>query len=168
MDKSFLFCRITKLKSGERLREGAALSYTRLQKCLKEKLIQLGFPASQFGLHSLRAGGTTAAANSKIPDRLFRRHDRWKSEVAKDGYIEDSLEVRLSVSRGCHEFWCCLIYCYFMLNFSLCHPRYHYSLNFLVCQWEATPTRGCCSKSWEVYFLPFEIRQKISSQQLWL
>ena len=56
MDKSFLFHRITKLKSGERFREGASLSYTRLRECLKEKLVQLGFPASQFKLHSLRVG----------------------------------------------------------------------------------------------------------------
>ena len=39
MDKSFLFHQITKLKSGERLREGAALSYTRFKECLKEKLV---------------------------------------------------------------------------------------------------------------------------------
>ena len=100
MDKTFLFHRITKLKSGERLWEGAALSYTRLQKCLKERLVQLGFLAFQFGLYSLRAGGTAAAANSKVPDRLFRRHGRRKSEVAKDGYVEDSLEVRFSVSNS--------------------------------------------------------------------
>ena len=76
MDKSFPFCRITKSKSGERLMEGTALSYTMLRECHKEKLVQLGFPASQFGLHSLRAGRATAAANSKVPDRLFRRHGR--------------------------------------------------------------------------------------------
>ena len=100
VDKSFLFRRITKSKSGERLREGGALSYTRLRECLKEKLLQLGFPAAQFGLHSLRAGGATAAANAKVPDRLFRRHRKWKTEVAKDGYVEDSLEARLSVSNS--------------------------------------------------------------------
>ena len=83
MDKSYLFHRITKLKSGTRLREGAALSYTRLWECLKEKLVQLGFPASQFKLHSLRADGATVAANLKVPDRLFRGHSIWKSEVAK-------------------------------------------------------------------------------------
>ena len=99
MDKNFVFRRITKSKSGERFRESAALSYTRLRECFKEKLIQLGFPVSQFGLDSLRVGGATAAANSKVPDRLFRRHSRWKSEVAKDSYVEGSLEVRLSVSN---------------------------------------------------------------------
>jgi hypothetical protein len=44
-----------------------------------------------FGLHSLRAGGATAACNFGISDRLFKRHGRWKSETAKNscnGYTE--------------------------------------------------------------------------------
>ena len=32
------------------------------------------------------------AANAGVPDRLFIHHGRWKSEAAKDGYIEDSVE----------------------------------------------------------------------------
>ena len=99
-EKGFLFRRITKSRNGERLRAGDALSYTRLRECLKEKLLQLGYQAPQFGLHSLRAGGATAAANAHVPDRLFRRHGRWKTEVAKDGYVEDSLEDMLSVSNS--------------------------------------------------------------------
>ena len=51
---------------------------------------QLGYPAEQFGLHSLRAGGASVAANANVPDRLFKQHSRWKSENAKDGYVEDS------------------------------------------------------------------------------
>ena len=35
-------------------------------------------------MHSLRAGGATAAANAGVPDRLFKRHGRWKSESAKE------------------------------------------------------------------------------------
>ena len=33
-----------------------------------------------------------------IPDRMFKRHGRWKSENAKDGYIQDTLENQLSES----------------------------------------------------------------------
>ena len=54
------------------------------------KLAELGFDPKQFGLHSLRSGGATAAANSGVPDRLFKRHGRWRSESAKDGYVKDS------------------------------------------------------------------------------
>ena len=48
---------------------------------------------AQFGLHSLRAGGASAAANAGVPDRLFKRHGRWRSKAAKDGYIKDSEEA---------------------------------------------------------------------------
>ena len=45
----------------------------------------------------MRSGGATAAANAKVPDRLFKRHGRWCSESAKDGYVKDS---RLQVSQS--------------------------------------------------------------------
>ena len=64
------------------------------------KLRELGFDAKQFGLHSLRAGGATTAANAGVPDRIFKRHGRWRSEVAKDGYIRDNQEALMSVSRS--------------------------------------------------------------------
>ena len=55
---------------------------------------------SSIGLHSLRAGGATAAANVGVPDRRFKRQGRWSSESAKDGYIEDNLNSLLSVSKS--------------------------------------------------------------------
>ena len=55
---------------------------------------------SAIGTHSLRGGGTTVAANAGIPDRLFKRHGRWASESAKDGYVQDPLSSRLSVSKA--------------------------------------------------------------------
>ena len=48
------------------------------------------------GLHSLRAGGASAAVQAGIPDQLFKQYGRWSSNFAKDGYIEDSKENRLS------------------------------------------------------------------------
>ena len=51
--------------------------------------------------YSLRSGGATAAANAGVPDRLFKRHGRWASEPAKDGYVQDFLSFyRLSVSKA--------------------------------------------------------------------
>ncbi|WAQ97973.1 hypothetical protein MAR_022346, partial [Mya arenaria] len=46
----------------------------------------------KYGFHSLRSGGATAAANKGVKDRMFKRHGRWASEKAKDGYVKDSLE----------------------------------------------------------------------------
>ena len=45
-------------------------------------------------------GGASAAANSGVPDRVFQRHGRWKSATAKDWYVEDSTDVKLSVSKS--------------------------------------------------------------------
>ena len=83
-----------------KLRESGGLSHSRMSELVKEKLEELGFQAEDFGLHSLRSGGATAAAGAGVPDRVFKRHGRWKSESAKDGYIEDSLEQRLSVTQN--------------------------------------------------------------------
>ena len=41
------------------------------------KLAELEFDPKQFGLHSLRSGGATVAANAGIPDTLFKRHGWW-------------------------------------------------------------------------------------------
>jgi hypothetical protein len=60
----------------------------------------------RFGVHPLRSGGATAAANLDIPDRLFKAHGRWRSELAKDGYVEDNIEKVLSVSKF---FWFMII-----------------------------------------------------------
>ena len=64
------------------------------------KLTALGYEAKQFGLHSFRAGRATTAANRGLPERLYKRHGRWRSERAKDGYIKDSWERCLRVSEG--------------------------------------------------------------------
>ena len=70
-----------------------------MRELFKKKVEELGYPAEVFGLHSLRAGGTSAAANAGVSDRLFKRHGRWRSDNAKDGYIEDSMQSRLSVTQ---------------------------------------------------------------------
>lgn len=96
----FLFRHIIKTKGGEQLKDGGVLSYSTLRDLFKAKVKQLGYPAEQFGLHSLQAGGASAAANADVPDRLFKRHGRWKSEKTKDGYVDDSVEKRLSVTKS--------------------------------------------------------------------
>jgi len=80
--------------------------YLFLRDLFNKKVAALGFPAHEFGLHSLRAGGETAAANAKVPDCLFKRHRRWKSENAKDGYIKDSLEVSRNLGLYLFSFLC--------------------------------------------------------------
>lgn len=95
-----LFRGIVHSKAGERLRASGSLSYTRARELFLGKISSLGFDPKQFGLHSLRAGGASAAANAGVPDRLFKRHGRWRSETAKDGYVKDSVPDLLSVSKS--------------------------------------------------------------------
>ena len=78
----------------------SSISYTHMRELFLAKWRELGFDTASLGLHSLRAGGASAAANAGIEDRLFKRHGRWQSETAKDGYVKDSREARLSVSKS--------------------------------------------------------------------
>ena len=94
-----LFRVIIHTKNGGRLRYDGSLSYTRVREILLDKLESLGYDTAKFGTQSFRAGGATLVANQGVPDRMFKRHRRWSSESAKDGYIKDSLEARLDVSR---------------------------------------------------------------------
>ena len=60
-------------------------------------MVSIGCDKSMFGLHSLRSGGATQAAKNNVSDRLFKAHGHWRSENAKDGYVQDSLTAKLSV-----------------------------------------------------------------------
>ena len=75
------------------------ISYSSILDYFKRSFKDIVLDVSQFGTQSLKAGGASAAANSGVQDRLFQRHGRWKTVSAKNGYVEDSLDSRLSVSR---------------------------------------------------------------------
>ena len=98
-DHRYLFRAICCSKAGEKLRESGSISYSCLREQLKKKLASLGYNHVKFGLHSLQPGGATKATNMGVPDRLFKRHGHWKSENAKDGYVDDSVKRRLSVTK---------------------------------------------------------------------
>ena len=98
--KQNLFRGIVSTKNGEHLRASGSISYTRMRELFLRKVEELGYDPKQFSLHSLRAGGASAAANAGVPDRLFKRHGRWKSETAKDGYVKDSVAAMMSVSES--------------------------------------------------------------------
>lgn len=50
--------------------------------------------ARLFRTHSMRAGGSTAAANAGVNDRSFQKHGRWHSVVSKDGYVKNDIQKR--------------------------------------------------------------------------
>lgn len=93
----FLFKSVFKSKEGLKLiYKNKKLSYTRARECMLSKLKSV----MGNGLHSLRSGGATAAANSNVNERCWKKHGRWASDSSKDGYVKDSLESRLSVSKN--------------------------------------------------------------------
>ena len=63
-DQTCLFRPIQGTNKGKGLRQSGKISYTCLRSLFKKKVADLGLPPSNFGLHSLRAGGATAAANA--------------------------------------------------------------------------------------------------------
>ena len=85
-------------RSKEKVRS-QGISCKRVRKLVKDAFRGLT-EVSKSSVHSLRAGGATSAANAGIPDRLFKRHGRWASENAKDGYVKDDFNSRLLVSRS--------------------------------------------------------------------
>ena len=94
-----LFCQLSKTKCSYKPRS-KGLSYSRLGELVLEGFKYILPAISAIGTHSLRSGGATAATNSGVPDRLFKRHGRWASDSAKDGYVQDSLSSRLLVSKA--------------------------------------------------------------------
>ncbi len=79
------------------LRQGK-LTYSTCRDLFKQALQSVGVEASLFGLHSLRAGGATAAAAVGVPDRILKKHGRWSAESSKDGYVKESVENQLQLS----------------------------------------------------------------------
>lgn len=90
------FCKST---NTYKLRKGT-LSYTAAREILLNTLKDFGLDAKQFGLHSLRSGGATAAASANVEDRLFKKHGRWKTDKAKDGYVKENINQRLIVTKN--------------------------------------------------------------------
>lgn len=83
-----------------KLRNSGQLSYSRARELLLAALENVGVDKSKFGLHSLRSGGATAAANAGVSDRLFKKHGRWRSDNAKDGYVHENVKSLMSVSKS--------------------------------------------------------------------
>ena len=94
-----VFRKISHTAAGIKLRQ-APMTYSRAREMFSKQLKGIGLDPSQFGLHSLRSGGTTQAAAWGIPDRLIQRHGGWQSEVSKNMYIKETKNALLRVSQS--------------------------------------------------------------------
>ena len=96
-----IFRGIENTKNGQTLRKiNKPLSYATVRGHVLDLLPNIGLDPTKFGLHSLRSGGASAAANLGVNDRLFKKHRRWKSDKVKDSYVHEDIESKLSVSRN--------------------------------------------------------------------
>ena len=94
--ESALICRIFKTKSGHKISETRGISYSRIEE-FKSAYRKLRRHPRIFGLHNLRSGGASAAANNGISDRVISKQGCQSSEKPRDGYIKDSVVKRLTV-----------------------------------------------------------------------
>lgn len=95
----YLLCNLKFTKKGYKVRNvNTPMSYTNLREIFMKVFSPHVTDIRKYCLHSLRSGGASAAANSGVKDRMFKRHGRWLSDKAKDGYVEDNLRERLTVS----------------------------------------------------------------------
>ena len=77
------------------------LSYSRCREIFNEALKAIRYDVKEYGLHSLRAGGITSVvqnSNNTVSERLLKLHGRWKTDVAKDMYVQESVSKRLEVT----------------------------------------------------------------------
>ena len=96
--ESFLFRNIT--SRGVFRSENRRMAYSNVRAMVLERFFSIGLDIKKYGIHSLRAGGATEAANRGVPDRMFQRHGRWATASIKDLYVKDSLNHRLAVSQN--------------------------------------------------------------------
>ena len=65
---------------------------------------QLGYDCSVYSLHSFCTGITTEIVknfpNIKERERLLKLHGRWKSDIAKDMYVQEDIQERLAVTKA--------------------------------------------------------------------
>lgn len=96
----FIFRQITyrkKLNSFKLRNTSSPISYTRAREIILSAFESIGLDKKCFGLHSLRSGGATAAG---VNDRIFKKHGRWRSDKAKDGYVKENISQKLLVSKN--------------------------------------------------------------------
>lgn len=97
---AFVICRLFKTKTGYNAHGDKSISYSSARSSFMEHLARIVKNTNIYGLHSLRSGGATAAANSGVSDRLIAKQGRWSSNSSRDGYIKDNPAKRFKVSES--------------------------------------------------------------------
>ena len=98
-ESDYLFRKICHTKHGFSLRP-RPLTCSRASELVRKQLKAIGLNPRQHGRHSLRSHGAFAAAAAAIPDILLMHNGGWRSESAKNMYIQETEETLLRVSRA--------------------------------------------------------------------
>lgn len=98
--QSFLFRQLNRVSSKIFTAKNVPMSYASARNDLHFFLLRAGLNPMIYGWHSFRSGGASTAAANNVPDRLFKRHGRWRSETAKDCYVKESSFHLEAVSRS--------------------------------------------------------------------
>ena len=96
--EGFLFGKVTVSRQVSYIRD--RMTYSRARERMKDMMSSIGLDASKFCLHSLRSGGVSAALSSPgVPVRLVQRHGGWRRLDSMEGYVDETLDNLLQVSR---------------------------------------------------------------------
>lgn len=92
-----IFCPLVFLRGtgAYKMRGSVPLCYTRAREIVLSAFDSTGLSKQDYGIHSVMAG---SASDVRVPDRLFKRHGRWKSDKSKEGCMKDNVQSLLSVS----------------------------------------------------------------------
>ena len=96
----FIIPRLFSNKNGQTASRNKGISYTRAREVFLKNLKSFNVESHNYCLHSLRSGGASSAANNNVSDRLISKHGRWKSDKSRDGYIKDSKDSRLQITKS--------------------------------------------------------------------
>ena len=104
MLNEFIFRQLIKTKKSYKLAcNNKPVSYSTFRDHLRKSLRGFVSDPHVYGTHSFRSRGGGGGGGQLIVACLigfFQRHGCWKSASAKDGYVKDSTDVKLSVSRS--------------------------------------------------------------------
>ena len=99
-EDAYFLPRLARKKRGHIAYKSKGISDTTAREDFREFIRPLATNGKFFTPHSLRSGGASQAAASGVEERLISKHGRWRSERARNGYLEDTVENRLKVSRS--------------------------------------------------------------------
>ena len=74
--EAYIVCKLTKTKKGHNVSVDSSISYSRAREIFLAAMSKITDQPNLFGLHSLRSGGASTAANNDISDRLIGKHRR--------------------------------------------------------------------------------------------